>query len=166
MEHLYDLPGMPAFFADALRAVAHPRVIDAEHWRHCAVVTAAVFCIIAVLHRAVAARLRKTYFALHVMVNAIVTYLVWAGSLRALADPHVSTVPTLPDNAGSQFFMCWCFALHVYHPIFFRTGAMDWIHHTPVYLCNALMFGCLSGDAFHLQALIMTGIPGGVDCEL
>ena len=32
------------------------------------------------------------------------------------------------------------YAVHIYHPIFFSTGRMDWIHHTPVYILNTLIF--------------------------
>ena len=49
------------------------------------------------------------------------------------------------------------------HPIFFRTGTMDWVHHVPVYVLNTLMFSVLSGPAFQFQACILTGIPGGVE---
>jgi len=146
----------------AYRAVQHPVVIDSSHWINCAIVTSIIFAAIAIFHRTIAVRFKRQYFTIHVAVNAVITYLTFAGSVRALLNPTVSTVPTA-DNASSQFFICWCFALHVYHPCFFSTGAMDWIHHTPVYILNFLMYGCLFSDTFHLQALIMTGLPGGID---
>lgn len=63
----------------------------------------------------------------------------------------------------SALFMVWIYACHIYHPIFFRTGVMDWIHHVPVYILNTLCFTIPSCNAIHLQSLIMMGIPGGLD---
>ena len=40
---------------------------------------------------------------------------------------------------------------------------MDWIHHIPVYILNILMFSTLSGPVFHLHAMILTGVPGGIE---
>ena len=51
----------------------------------------------------------------------------------------------------------------VYHPIFFKTGIMDWVHHIPVYILNTLCFSIPSSDVLLLQALIMVGVPGGLD---
>ena len=44
-----------------------------------------------------------------------------------------------------------------------RAWRQDWIHHVPVYILNTLMFSVRAGDVILLQALVMTGIPGGVD---
>ena len=49
------------------------------------------------------------------------------------------------------------------HPIFFKTGMMDWVHHVPVYILNTAMFSVRCGDAILLKALILCGIPGGID---
>ena len=49
------------------------------------------------------------------------------------------------------------------HRFFYKTGRMDWIHHVPVYILNTLMFSVRAGDVILLQALVMTGIPGGLD---
>ena len=43
---------------------------------------------------------------------------------------------SLSVGQPDALFMCWVFALHVYHPIFFKTGMMDWVHHVPVYILN------------------------------
>ena len=32
-----------------------------------------------------------------------------------------------------------------------------------VYIVNFLMFGCLAGNIFCLQGIILTGLPGGLD---
>lgn len=149
--------------SDAVHAVQHPTVIDGNHWVNCSIVTACCFSIIAIFHRTIGVRLKKQYFACHVFANAIIVYFVLQDSVHALMHPQTSTVPLTDSDSTSQMFMCWCLAIHVYHPIFFRTGAMDWIHHVPVYILNTLMMGCLSGEVFCFQACIMTGIPGGID---
>ena len=149
---------------DAVDAVRHPTVIDSSHWANCGIVTACCFVAIALFHRTIGVRFKKQYFACHVFANAIIVYLVLQDSVHALLHPQTSTVPLIgAESTTSQMFMCWCLAIHVYHPIFFRTGAMDWIHHVPVYILNTLMMGCLSGEVFCFQACIMTGIPGGID---
>eukprot|EP00966_Prymnesium_polylepis_P099213 2297947-Prymnesium_polylepis.2 len=60
-------------------------------------------------------------------------------------------------------YVVWVYAIHIYHPIFFKTGKMDWIHHVPVYILNTMMFTVLTGPAFQAQVCILTGIPGGID---
>ena len=190
----------------ALDGVLHPTVVNVDHWLNCLIVTACVFAIIFVLHKTIAVRFKCTYFALHVMVNTIVTAIVWKGAVRSLLNPTQSTVPLTADSPNSHMYLCWVFALHVYHPIFFRTNSMDWIHHIPVYVrtcccaecgalnsdrcvatatttqenltdvfvflsttpanrytVNLLIFGCLFGDVFCLQTIVLTGVPGGID---
>jgi hypothetical protein len=154
---------LPARVRAAIAAVSHPTTIDAAHWTNAMIVTALCFLVITLFHRTVGVRFKKQYFACHVFANAIITYCVLQPSIAALVNPQTSTAPRGGTDATSQMFMCWCLAIHVYHPIFFRTGAMDWIHHVPVYILNTLMMGCLSGEVFCLQACIMTGIPGGLD---
>jgi hypothetical protein len=147
----------------AYTAIDNPLSIDYDHFVNVSIMTGWIFVIIWLLHHLVAVKFKKSYFACHVIVNAIVTFLVWEGALNALLKPTTSTVPLMEGSANSQLYLCWIFALHVYHPIFFKTGSMDWIHHVPVYICNLLMFGCLSSDVFYLQAIVMTGVPGGLD---
>ena len=138
------------------------RRIDLEHWMSGGFVTLACFCCIGVFHFTFAQHFKKPYFVCHVFVNAIIVFLTFTPSLRALA--HLKLAPSNPQiGANSHFYLCWCFALHLYHPVFFRTGMMDWIHHIPVYVLNMLMFGCKFSDVFALQAFIMTGLPGGLD---
>jgi len=150
----------------AWHGVAHPVVIDLKHWVNCSIVTLLCFGLIAIFHRLVAYRFKKVYFTLHVFVNSIIVWLTITPAIHCLLRPEESTVPTSPENANSMFYLCWCFALHVYHPVFFNTGRMDWIHHVPVYILNILMFGCLFSDVFALQAFVMTGLPGGLDYVL
>lgn len=88
----------------------------------------------------------------------------WRPALDALLHPTSSTMPT--GEATPVMYLCWIFALHVYHPVFFRTGYMDWVHHTPLYVLNLLMFCCFAGNIFCLQAFILTGLPGGLDYVL
>jgi len=147
----------------AYERVTTPTVVDADHWINCGIVTGVVFLIIGLFHVIVAKRFKKVYFTCHVFVNAIVTYLVFPGTVRALLNPTTSTVANNPAIANSHMYLCWVFALHVYHPIFFRTGMMDWIHHIPVYIVTVSIFGCLYGDVFCLQTIILTGVPGGLD---
>eukprot|EP00946_MAST-07B_sp_MAST-7B-sp1_P004921 g4921.t1 len=154
---------LPARVQEAISAVRHPTTIDVAHWTNAAIVTACCFLVIAVFHRTVGVRFKKQYFTCHVFANAIITYCVLESSIQAIINPQTSTAPPVGSDATSQMFMCWCLAIHVYHPIFFRTGAMDWIHHVPVYILNTMMMGALSGDVFCFQACIMTGIPGGID---
>ena len=150
-------------FYDAWKRVERPEVIDLDHWLSGALVTLACFCCIGAFHFVVARRFKKPYFVCHVFVNAIIVFLTLKPALRALGHPEGSTIPCAPNGANSHFYLCWCFALHIYHPVFFRTGKMDWIHHIPVYALNMLMFGCKFSDVFALQAIIMTGLPGGID---
>jgi hypothetical protein len=82
--------------------------------------------------------------------------------MSALLNPAASTVPA-PGKASSAVFMCWVYALHIYHPIFFKTTTMDWVHHVPVYILNSLMFSVRCGDAISLKCLILCGVPGGID---
>ena len=147
---------------EAIDEIQHPQTLDVRHWMNHVLVTALCFLSIFIFHKLIAVRVKKTYFLCHVFANSFITYLTWNGSLRALMNPSSSTIP-LENAATSQLYICWCMAIHVYHPIFFRTGQMDWIHHTPVYILNTLLMGCLTGDVFELQAIIMTGIPGGID---
>ena len=149
-------------FGVAFDAVNHPKVIDTTHFVRCAIVTSVFFLMIRIIHSLCCRSFKRQYYALHVIVNSIVTLETFWNSISALENPLTSTAP-LSGEAKSQIYMCWIFAIHVYHPIFFKTGTMDWIHHVPVYILNLLMFGCLSSTIFHLQSIIMTGIPGGLD---
>lgn len=146
--------------------LSHPTEINATHWFNHLIVTTVCFFVIFCFHRIVASHVQKQYFLCHVFVNSIITYLTFHGAVRALLHPESSTIPLTNGSgtsANSQLYICFCMAIHVYHPIFFRTGRMDWIHHTPVYILNVLLMGCLTSDVFELQAIIMTGIPGGLD---
>jgi hypothetical protein len=101
--------------------------------------------------------------ALHVFANIVLTILTLPGAVRALANPQNSTVVANGAYQPNSLYMAWVFALHIYHPIFFKTGVMDWIHHVPVYILNMLTFSIPTGNAIHLQGVNMVGIPGGID---
>jgi len=149
-------------FTAAHRGLAEPTELNATHLINVSIVTVTAFAIIGLFDFCVARRFKKTYFALHVFANIVITAYTFGGVLDSLANPTSSTLPG-PTGAVSQIYLAWTYAIHIYHPIFFKTGTMDWVHHIPVYTLNTLMFSVLSGPAFQLQACILTGIPGGVD---
>ena len=161
---------MPKFIFDRIVeahvAVMHPTKIDLTHCINVAICVAVTALIIGLFHAAVARRFKRVYFALHVFASVVIVALTAESGIRAFLNPGSSTLPPPGESPRSHYFMVWIFALHAYHPLFFRTNTMDWIHHIPVYVCTFLMFGCLSGDNFYAQALVLTGIPGGLDCLL
>ena len=157
-----SVPMLGPLFGTAYAEVVAPQTINLQHYINCGVVTAVCLLVIRLLHSICCQGFKRQYYALHVIVNSIVTYLTFNGAVRAFLNPATSTVPKNNSN-NSHLYLCWIFAIHVYHPIFFKTGVMDWIHHVPVYILNFLMFGCMSADIFDLQGIIMTGIPGGLD---
>lgn len=59
-------------------------------------------------------------------------------------NPSASTVPT-GSTASPTWYLCWIYALHVYHVIAFQTNSMDWVHHIPLYILNTLMFATMAG---------------------
>jgi hypothetical protein len=140
-----------------------PGEINTKHVINQVICMATAFAICAAVDRGVCRRFKKPYFALHVFVNAIIVALVMPGAMRALMAPSTSSVIPPGVQGPNALYMAWIYALHVYHPIFFKTGLMDWIHHVPVYILNTLCFSIPSSDAVLLQALIMVGIPGGLD---
>ena len=101
--------------------------------------------------RLIARRLKRSYFFLHVVANVAITWYSFGGVLRSLAAPSTSTLPGA-EGPVSQMYLVWIYAIHIYHPIFFKTGKMDWVHHVPVYILNTLMFSVLSGPVFQFQA--------------
>lgn len=149
---------------DAIKA-AHVALLaptEAATYGDVAIVTLSAFALCGLFHILVARLFKRTYFALHVFANIVITALVLPGALRALVNADSSTVVTGAVQPNSVY-MCWIYALHIYHPIFFKTGTMDWVHHVPVYVVTTLMFSVPSCDAVHLQSLVLTGIPGGLD---
>jgi len=153
-----------AGFVDAHAALHWPsdNATTSENVVNSLIATATAFVVIGLFHHLVAKRFKRTYMALHVFANIVISTLTLPASLRALANPTSSTIPT-PGRQPDSLYICWVWALHVYHPIFFKTGKMDWVHHIPVYILNTLMFSVRHGDVIALQAFIMTGVPGGVD---
>lgn len=147
---------------EAFDALANPRSIDSTHAVNVLIVSGVAFAFLFVCDKLVARRFRRPYMVLHLIANTIITWLTLVGSLRALTYPSASTLPG-EEGPVSQVFLAWIYAIHIYHPIFFKTNVMDWIHHTPVYLLNTAMFSVLSGPVFQLQGLILTGFPGGLD---
>ena len=72
----------------------------------------------------------------------------------------------MPSTLASRFHITLTGVARVRrtdHPIFFKTGMMDWVNHVPVYILNTAMFSVRCGDAILLKALILCGIPGGID---
>lgn len=153
---------LDAIKASHLALLSPPATVDAAHIYNAAVCSATAFAICGLVHFFIARRFKRQYFALHVFANAVITALVLPASLRALLHPTNSTVVT-PGHQPNVLYMCWIYALHIYHPCFFKTGVMDWVHHVPVYIINTLSFSIPAGDVIGLQSLIMTGIPGGLD---
>lgn len=148
----------------ANHAVTHPDKIDMDHFMNCFIMCCVVFGIIRMLHLVlVKPFFKKEYFALHVLVNVWIVYLCWNDAVNAFLYPTTSTLPNPKTGSSTQFYFCVTLALHIYHPIYFQTGMMDWIHHTPVYILNCLMFSIVGGDNLCFQGIILTGIPGGLD---
>ena len=154
--------GAWAVVRDAHVAMAHPTEINAAHIFNGAVTTATAFAILFVFDKLFARMFVRRYFALHVFANIVITWLTICEATRGLLNPCTSTIP-LPGAACSMIFVSWVYALHIYHPLFFKTGVMDWVHHVPVYILNTLMFSVLCGEAVLLKAVILCGIPGGID---
>lgn len=148
--------------ATAHSVMSSPIKIDVDYIKNGIIVSACAFLILACFDRLVARRFKRSYFALHVFANIIISALCWVPAMSALLNPAASTVPA-PGKASSAVFMCWVYALHIYHPIFFKTTTMDWVHHVPVYILNSLMFSVRCGDAISLKCLILCGVPGGID---
>ena len=140
-----------------------PAVIGYACYADAAVCTLTAFVLCAIFHFAVARRFKRTYMALHVFANVVISALTLPGAVRALVHPENSTVIAAGATHPNMVYACWIYALHIYHPIMFKTGVMDWIHHVPVYILNTLTFSIPCGDFIHLQSLVMTGIPGGLD---
>ena len=103
---------------DAHVAMANPSTIDAEYMMNGAIVSACSFGILAVFDRLVARRFKRSYFALHVFANIIITAMVLQPAMRALLNPTSSTIVPTDGKASSALFVCWVYALHIYHPIF------------------------------------------------
>ena len=103
-----------------------------------------MLCIF-VTHIVVANRFKRPYFVLHVIVNAINLYICASGAVEGLMNPQSSVINEESRGPESQTYIALIFALHAYHPIFFKTGRMDWIHHTPVYILCILMLSVPSG---------------------
>jgi len=141
------------------------RSIDQAYLLNAAIVFLTAFVIIGIVDRSACRRFKRSFFALHVFANVVITALTLAGACRALMNPTASSI-IVDSEPSSAIFLCWIYAIHIYHPIFFSTGVMDWVHHTPLYILNTLMFSVPSCDAVQLQACILTGIPGGIDYVL
>ena len=159
---------MAAMFARVVEAhaalISPPdREADAEYVCNAAICSLTAFIFCAVVDRLIARRFKRSYMALHVVVNTIITALTLPGAMRALISPSTSSVIAPGRESPNALYMCWVYALHIYHPIAYKTGIMDWIHHVPVYIINTITFSVRTGDAILLQAVILTGIPGGID---
>ena len=132
------------YIVDAHAAVQSDGEVDLAHVHNSLVCFAVAFIAIAAFHRVVAARVKRQYFLTHVFANIIITLLTVEGAVRSLFNPMTSTAPGPAGGGCSTLYLCWIYAIHIYHPIFFATGRMDWIHHVPVYILNTLMFSVRS----------------------
>jgi len=139
---------------------------DPSHAVDLGICFATAFFMIFLFHRLVAVHLKRQYYAIHVFANSVISFLTFRAALSAVMNPTDSTIPMEGESAASQLHLNWVYAVHIYHPLFFRTNSMDWIHHVPVYVLNTLMFSILSGNVVSLCAIILTGIPGGIDYVL
>ena len=148
---------------DAHREMAAPKQADARYAMSATICTLTAFCLIYIVDRAFARKFKKPYFVLHVGANMVISALTVRGTIRSLLSPTTCTTPPADGGYVNALYMCWIYAIHIYHPIFFKTGAMDWIHHVPVYILNTIMFSVPSCDAIHFQAFILCGVPGGID---
>ena len=137
----------------AAHASVHaPTAIDAAHLLNIGMLVVIAWALIAAAHVVVVGcGIKRAYYALHVLANIVICAYTWAPATDALLNPATSTLAPSAGPASSQMFMVWVYAIHIYHPIMFRTNAMDWIHHVPVYILNTLMFSCLAGNIFALQ---------------
>jgi hypothetical protein len=144
----------------AAHASVHaPTAIDAAHLLNIGMLVVIAWALIAAAHVVVVGcRIKRAYYALHVLANIVICAYTWGPATDALLNPATSTLAPSAGPASSQMFMVWVYAIHIYHPIMFRTNAMDWIHHVPVYILNTLMFSCLAGNIFALQ---VRGCGGG-----
>ena len=136
--------------------------IGIDHGVSVAIVVMIQVACIFLTHIVIANRFKRPYFVLHVIVNAINLYICTSGAIEGLMNPQSSVINEKRGPEG-QTYIALILALHAYHPIFFRTGRMDWIHHTPVYILCFLMLSVPSGTIFKLQSSILTGLPGGLE---
>ena len=153
---------MMARVVDAHTELMSPVGVNARHLENVGIAFTVAFALIGLCHALVARHFKRPYFVLHVFANIVISALTLPGAMRALTNPQLSTTISA-EGQSNALYQCWIFAIHIYHPIFFKTGAMDWIHHVPVYMLNTMIFSVPSVDAIHLQSLILTGIPGGID---
>jgi hypothetical protein len=87
-------------------ALNHPVQIDAPHILNALICFVVAFAAVAIFDRLVARRFKRTYFALHVFANVIITWFSFGGLLRTLAYPASSTLPG-PDGPVSQLYMIY-----------------------------------------------------------
>ena len=163
MEALLSLPGVETIANAHSAMMESSSAMPMERCFHAAICSLTAFAICGLFHALVARHFKRQYFCLHVFANTVITALTLPGSIRALLNANNSVVIANGAYQPNALYMCWIYALHIYHPIFFKTGSMDWVHHIPVYIINTLTFSIPSGDAVCLQSLVMTGIPGGLD---
>ena len=90
---------------DAYVGVTNPRAIDSTHFVDCTIVTGVAFALIGLFHFLVASKFKKPYFVCHVAVNAVITAIVFQGSVRSLLNPTASTVPLSSESANSHLYV-------------------------------------------------------------
>ena len=108
--------------------------------------------------------LRKPYYAVHVIHNAIMVALTTGDVWTSVTDyPRVFTYPT------NWHAVLLCYALHFYHTfMYWRTfHPDDWLHHITM-IGVALPLGSLvnAGTLMGMNLFFTTGLPGGISYAL
>jgi hypothetical protein len=127
------------------------------------------FCaaLFVVLDLVVAQRFGKErYYALHVMVNSIVLWFCVDDMLSSWKDPINCNACIEGKNCASLVPLVFNIALHVYHPLAFKTNRMDWIHHIPAYIVQFSTICFLWGGSINFGHFAIVGLPGGIDYAL
>lgn len=107
------------------------------------------------------------YFALHVIFNCWVIYVVWPDAVEALANPVTSMTEhhwvhsAVLSTGGISGF-------HIYHLLLFTNLTTEdvWHHVVSCMIVPLVAIFCPFGRVVSLSNLGMCGIPGGIDYAL
>jgi hypothetical protein len=107
---------------------------------------------------------KERYYALHVVVNLIVIVNCFDDMLLSWRDPINSNACLIEgQKCASMIPLLISTALHVYHPLAFKTNRMDWIHHIPAYLVQFTTLCFLWGGNINFGHFAVMGLPGMLD---
>jgi hypothetical protein len=109
---------------------------------------------------------KERYYALHVMVNALILWFCVDDMLSSWKDPINSNACIEGKNCASLVPLILNIALHVYHPLAFKTNRMDWIHHIPAYIVQFSTINFLWGGNINFGHFAIVGLPGLLDYAL